>query len=84
MIDLNMIDLKNETPKNQKLEVWSGKYNGYVVEIYQKRILLSRIPKWYYRLKRDNFIYDSYSENEYGYQEKVSASGAAYQHICKL
>ena len=79
-----MINLRNNTPKNQRLEVWSGECNGYIVEIYQKRIPLSYVQKWYYRLKKDAFAYDSYSENEYGYQEKTSASGAAYQHINKF
>ena len=79
-----MIDLKNNTPKNQRLEVWNGNYQGYDVEVYQKRTPFSYVSKWFYRIKKENFIFDLFSENKHGYQEKVSASGGAYQHINKL
>lgn len=85
MTDLNnIIDLNNVTPKNQRFEMWSGIYEGYSIEVYQNHAPFDFVPKWFYRIKKENFVFDSLSENKYGYQSKVSASGAAYQHILEL
>ena len=79
-----MISLRNYTPKGQSLEVWVGNCRGYEVKVYQKRVPLSFVPKWFYTIKKGSFVFNSISEIPFGYNCLKAATEAAYQQICAL